>query len=121
MNGLVIALLLAGVLIFGMCLGIAVYVVHGWRKSDGSDESEQDPETARAIDPQNPPKWMTYRPRPGREPINCTCHDRPLVPGDRVLWWPIRDGGGAVDLFCTETVEETLPSSSKPQKRTFGV
>lgn len=64
-----------------------------------------DDQKARAIDPNNPPKWMTWRGVDGR--LNCTCHSLPIRTDDRVLLWPIPghpDGGS--DLFCERTVKE---------------
>jgi hypothetical protein len=50
------------------------------------------------------PKILTYRPREGHKIRNCHCHDKPLRPGDKVLWWPTPEG--AVVLFCEQGVRE---------------
>jgi hypothetical protein len=65
---------------------------------------------ARAIDPDNPPHWMTYNPRrdDGTVPPRCTCHRQQLARGDRVLFWPIPGMPGAIDVFCMGTVTEAL-------------
>jgi hypothetical protein len=63
--------------------------------------------TAREINPDNPPKWLTYNPRPTAPARSCMCHpDRVLHPGQQVLWWPRTDVDGAVDVFCQDGVEE---------------
>jgi hypothetical protein len=67
---------------------------------------------AMPIDPANPPSWKTYQPQVSRlagkdrHMRACTCHpDRPLEPGQRVLWWPVPHSGGAVRVFCEEGIE----------------
>lgn len=66
---------------------------------------EADGQQARAIDPDNPPSWKTWKGIDGR--INCTCHTLPIHTGQRVLFWPIPDHPqGGVDLFCERTVKE---------------
>lgn len=81
---------------------VVVILKHRYSKTEESPEEQAE---ARAVDPDNPPRWMTYQPK-GTRRHHCTCHQRELEPGERVLWWPIPESGGAVDLYCTETVQE---------------
>jgi hypothetical protein len=55
------------------------------------------------------PRVVTYTPRDGAT-RTCTCHpDRPLRPGQQVMWWPIPQPVGAVLLFC----EDGIPSPAE--------
>jgi hypothetical protein len=62
---------------------------------------------AMAVDPENPPSWKIYGgPRSGAPVRTCVCHpDRPLKSGQRVLWWPVPNSGGGVNVFCQDGVE----------------
>lgn len=54
------------------------------------------------VDPDNPPTWKYYRPsRRGGPVLRCVCHDRPLVEGQRILWWPLPDSE-AVHILCED-------------------
>lgn len=59
---------------------------------------------AKAMDEDNPPKVLIYKPRPGRALRPCSCHGRPIEPGTSVLFWPNPDG--TVALFCPDGVRE---------------
>lgn len=62
---------------------------------------------ARAIDPEDPPRWIIYRPQGVRPAPMCTCHGIPLVEGQKVLLWPIPGHpSGGVDLICERAVAE---------------
>ena len=60
------------------------------------------------IDPDSPPKIKVYSPKPGRPALYCTCHQKPLRSGEKILWWPVTDG--AVVIYCTEGVREKTSS-----------
>lgn len=55
------------------------------------------------FDPENPPTWRIYNPRPGAPRRSCNCHDEPLSDGQEVLWWP-QPNSPAVMLFCRRAV-----------------
>jgi hypothetical protein len=55
------------------------------------------------IDPNDPPRTVTYMPKAGRPAKQCDCHHRDLVIGDEYLWWPQPDG--AVLLICKDFPE----------------
>jgi hypothetical protein len=70
------------------------------------EEQEEEREVPMPVDPQNPPSWKVYTPRPGVEPRSCTCHPaRPLSRGQKVLWWPVPHSNGAVNVFCEDGVK----------------
>lgn len=111
---LAVGLILAGMVFAFVSLGLAVLVGRSIKMQRGDfyeealiDEAqaEVNREKARVLDPSDPPVWKTYNPR-GKPKAVCSCHVRPLEPGERVLWWPIPGSDGMVDLFCTETVQE---------------
>jgi hypothetical protein len=70
------------------------------------EEDLDEAREARAIDPNNPPRYSVYKPDTYsllRAP-HCSCHDRPILQGEKVLLWPIPghpDGG--IDIFCEKT------------------
>lgn len=63
----------------------------------------------RVIDPNDPPRYMHYRPRsydPTRAP-RCTCHRRVIEYDEKVLLWPIPGHPeGGMDLLCEATYTE---------------
>jgi hypothetical protein len=65
------------------------------------------PSDAMPIDPRNPPKLVTYRPRdPGAE-RTCSCHGRALRAGQQVYWWPRSDiSPGVVVVLCADVIKE---------------
>lgn len=76
-----------------------------WMRMRGAATEEQvdRPKVAMPVDSEHPPSWKTYDPQPGSPTRYCSCHpDRPLVAGQRVLWWPVPNSGGAVHLFCQD-------------------
>ena len=68
--------------------------------------TEQVVQQAMPLDPDNPPRWRTYNPRPEAPMRYCDCHDEALESGQRILWWPLPGGKGAVMLFCERAVPE---------------
>lgn len=62
------------------------------------------------VHPEHMPVWRVYSPREGAEPRSCDCHQRPLRPGQPVLWWTRPDE--SVLLFCEDTVP--LPEGVTP-------
>lgn len=75
------------------------------------------PEEAKAIDPEDPPRWMTYTPTGDRESAPwCSCHHEPVRPGQRVVYWPIPNHPG-VDLFCERAVNQAYPDFPHSQDR----
>lgn len=69
-----------------------------WRKKKAVSV---DPQWApRAIDANNPPRYMKYAPKPGRKPLRCTICFHLLGPGEKVLLWPKPEG--AYDLLCPD-------------------
>lgn len=79
------------------------------RREEPQAEPEQRQESASPpdgglpvpVDPDRPPTMKIYRPRPGStaETPRCACHQRPVNPGDKVLWWPV-PGSEEVRVFC---------------------
>jgi hypothetical protein len=73
---------------------------------DDDDEPEPEPvKKALPINPENPPTWKYFLPRPGVEKV-CHCHGRTLEHGEKVLWFPQIDPPGSVLLFCKDGVDE---------------
>lgn len=63
-----------------------------------------DPEEARAIDPDDPPHYMHYKPRSGVSSMHCTCHGDPIAVGEKVLLWPIPGHPEhGMDVLCART------------------
>jgi hypothetical protein len=60
----------------------------------------------RAFDEGNPPHYTVYNPDTYnvlRAP-RCSCHNRPIEKGEKVLLWPIPDHPeGGIDIFCEQT------------------
>jgi hypothetical protein len=55
------------------------------------------------VDPSDIPKIVDYQFKWHR---SCTCHDRELIQGEPVVWWPRPDlAPGAVQLYCPLSVE----------------
>ena len=54
------------------------------------------------IDENSPPKFLIFNPQNGYT-RNCDCHNKPLTPGDSVLFWPIE---GGVVVYCPTGVRE---------------
>ena len=46
-------------------------------------------------------RLVIYNPKPGRDPLSCGCHQRPLTPGQKILWWPNEDGTAVI--FCDQS------------------
>lgn len=74
--------------------------------------AESEHTLALPVNKDSPPTWKTFNPRPNRRsdlPFpTCDCHDKPLEPGRRILWWPLppdKDGRIAVRVFCESAVE----------------
>ena len=69
-------------------------------------------EEPRLIDENDPPRYSHYLPdvyHAERAP-RCSCHQRPIKRGERVLLWPIPDHpDGAIDIFCEETYGQVSP------------
>jgi hypothetical protein len=93
----VIAIVLAALGLIG-CLVVMVVDYMRWRKKKAAEVDEQ--WAPRPIDANNPPRYMKYAPKPGRQPLRCTVCFHLLNPGDRVLLWPKQ--AGAYDLLCPE-------------------
>lgn len=65
----------------------------------GEDRSEKPP-VGLPVDPKNPPRPRTWNPKdPEAIPPSCICHNRPLVPGQTVVFWPYQ---GKDVVFCME-------------------
>jgi hypothetical protein len=60
----------------------------------------------RPFDEDNPPHYTVYNPliyNVLRAP-RCSCHNRPIEKGEKVLLWPIPDHPeGGIDIFCEQT------------------
>lgn len=67
-------------------------------QSQQAVDTEQEVAAPIPIDPNNPPHWTVYAPRPEAPERNCNCHDEPLPAQQPVLWWPQPDR--SVLLFC---------------------
>jgi hypothetical protein len=66
----------------------------------GADEPEPEPvKKALPINPENPPTWKYFLPRPGVEKVG-HCHGRTQEHGEKVLWFPQIGPPGSVLLFC---------------------
>lgn len=55
------------------------------------------------VDPDNPPTFKVYNPRPDAPLRNCYCHNTPIEPGAEIIWWPLPDG--SVRLYHREAVD----------------
>lgn len=79
------------------------------RKATPTTEVEEPQEQRTAalpIDPENPPTWKVYQPREGAPKRACACHpDRELRYGQKVMWWPVPNSGGAVNVYCEDGVQ----------------
>ena len=80
---------------------------------DDEDDEDEDPPAeppSKAIDPDDPPRWVTFRPNASDTVRRCVCHNFVINPGQQVMWWPVPDGlPGQVDLFCEEGVGVKAP------------
>jgi hypothetical protein len=81
------------------------------QRSEEAEDHSKAP--AKALDPSNPPTWRIYKPKhSGASGVHCACHDRPFIPGQPVMWWPVPDGEpGQIDLLCEEGVGMKAPVS----------
>lgn len=72
-----------------------------WEERDPDRPTPQNDGLPLPVDPGRPPTVKIYRPRPGStEPSpRCVCHQLPVEPGDKVLWWPM-PGSEEVRMFC---------------------
>lgn len=66
--------------------------------------AEPTPSTALPVNPEDPPRFLTFRPKNGYV-RNCDCHGNQLADGDTVLFWPT---GDTVVVFCEEGVRENV-------------
>lgn len=65
------------------------------------------PSQPKVVDPNNPPRFSVYRPRVYREgAMRCTCHQDPIIPGEKILLWPIPNHpDGGMDVYCARTYQ----------------
>lgn len=73
-----------------------------------AEVTSPDTRPALAIDPNNKPYSTVYRPREGSPypaPI-CYCHGNPIVPGQKVLFWPLPDSA-EIKIFCQNYEKST--------------
>jgi len=85
-----------------------------WVKSFDQDEDEEEAEDsdppAKAIDPDDPPRWVVFNPKSSDAIRRCICHNFVIETGQPIMWWPVPDGlPGQVDLFCEEGIGVRAP------------
>lgn len=52
------------------------------------------------VDPNNPPRLVSYNPTPGSPQRLCDCHGREIEQGDQVFLWPNPAAEGAMWILC---------------------
>lgn len=74
---------------------------HTERKADPDRMPAPGDDLPLPVDPARPPTVKAYRPRPGstQPPPRCVCHQLPVRPGEKVLWWPMPDSE-EIRVFC---------------------
>lgn len=111
--------LLIGLAVICGISGVAVLAYH-WlgvredRKVSERKASEGRPEIpvdkAMPIDPDNPPKLVSYQPRDPDVARTCSCHGRLLTHGQAVYWWPRSDiSPGVVVILCADVLKDAKP------------
>jgi len=113
MSDTVMVVVLVGavaIVVTAMVVGLVVLRMLLARPSEvtvsASEQATAERQEALPVDPDNLPSWKVYSPRKGAPGRACACHpDRPLVPGQKVLWWPVPKSGGAVNVYCEDGVE----------------
>ena len=99
--GVTVAIVLAGAVI------LARSAYGAFRKREEIAVMEEGvPLGALPTDPDNLPRFLTFRPKNGYA-RNCDCHERPLADGDTVLFWPT---GTTTVIFCEDGVRENVAS-----------
>ena len=64
------------------------------------EDEDEESQVPLQVDPSNPPKLVSYSPKPGSPQRLCDCHGREVVPGDNVILWPNPAAEGAVWIIC---------------------
>ena len=97
-----------GAFALGAVLVVALYAIYvGLFVDRGVKYAPEPAKEAMPVDPVNPPSWKVYSPKQGAPGRSCACHpDVALVPGQKVLWWPVPNSGGGVNVFCEDGVEQ---------------
>lgn len=70
------------------------------REAKEPQESQQAPARPRQLLIDKPPHYATHIHSGGDPVTTCTCHDRPIADGDRILVWPTEE------LLCEETYSQ---------------
>jgi hypothetical protein len=71
-----------------------------WEKAWAAGQPPKDPERLAPVpyNEENPPKIISFTGAP--EKYRCKCHNRFLVPGEQIIWWPRPDlAEGAVEIY----------------------
>lgn len=102
--GVAVGLTIAVVLIGSLVIARSAYHAFRKRKEVAVMTSEQVSQDALPTDPDDLPRFLTFRPKNGYT-RSCDCHERPLADGDTVLFWPT---GTTTIVFCEDGVRENV-------------